>query len=233
MPEWHGRMCFTPGAPNGGGGGGGQSKSDCETITAAVGFAGLDYAIATEVWNDLAKTKGANNVAVAALGVVTWSGESSFSLRPKNQGNDNGSVDIGPFQVNYPLWKSGVQQSQRRSVFGTNLSAGQTFNGNPDANITVGLSYLNYLYGKFGDQAAGLYLAGTTRIEESASPRLTHRRASWKAFSATLNAFRRDNGMRTATIALIVYVAASLCYGMELDRRYLKRRLRGACGEAK
>ena len=96
-------------------------------------------------------------MAVAALGVVTWAGESSFSLHPTNNGNNNGSVDIGPFQFNYPLWKSGVPQKQWNSVFGTNVAAGQTFNGNPDANITTGLKYLNYLYGKFGDQAAGLY----------------------------------------------------------------------------
>lgn len=134
-----------------------SSGPDCNALVAAVGFAGLTYGNATEVWNDLAATAGKNSTAVAALGVVTWAGESGFAVSPTNNGNLNGSVDIGPLQLNYPLWKSAVSPSQWQSVFGTNLKAGQAFNGNADANIEVGLTYLNTLYKKFGNQAAGLY----------------------------------------------------------------------------
>jgi RHS repeat-associated protein len=156
-------------------------RPDCDSITAAVGFAGLNYSEATEVWNDLASTNGINNVAVAALGVVTWAGEAypSFARNPINNGNSNGSVDIGPFQVNYQVWKSGIPADQQSAVFGTNLLAGQVFNGNTDANIIAGLKYLNSLYGKFGDQAAGLYTGRN-------NPDRPKRQATFDAYSQKL-----------------------------------------------
>ena len=156
-------------------------QPDCNALTAAVGFAGLNYGEASEVWNDLASTKGINNVADAALGVVTWAGESGFARNPVNNGNTNGSVDIGPVQMNYQIWKSSIPTSQQNAVFGTNLSPGQTFNGDTDANLTAGLKYLSYLYGKFGDQAAGLYTGRN-------NPNRPKRQATFDAYSHQLEA---------------------------------------------
>jgi hypothetical protein len=146
-----------------------------------VGFAGLTYSNALEVWNDLSQTAGADDVAVAALGVVTWAGESGFSAKPLNNGNINKTVDIGPFQLNYQTWKSSIPASQRTTVFGTNLLAGQAFNGNADANMRVGLTYLNNLYSRFGDRAAGLYTGAN-------NPSRPARQAAFDAYSAQLEA---------------------------------------------
>jgi hypothetical protein len=96
-------------------------------------------------------------------------------------------VDIGPFQLNYPLWRSGVPQGQWNSVFGTNLLDGQTFTGNPDANIRVGLQYLNSLYARFGDQAAGLYTGRN-------NPNRGERQATFDSWSSKLeNLFSNTN----------------------------------------
>ena len=140
-----------------GGGGGGGASAECDKAVKDSGLPGLTYANALEIWHDAASIKGADITLVAELGVITWAGESGFSRNPKNNGNSNGSVDLGPFQLNYPLQKSSVPASQWDSVFGTNLAAGQSFNGDTDANVVIGLKYLAYLSGKFEDQAAGLY----------------------------------------------------------------------------
>jgi hypothetical protein len=151
---------------------------DCNALTQAVGFAGLTYSNALEVWNDLSQTAGADDVAVAALGVVTWAGESGFSAKPLNNGNINKTVDIGPFQLNYQTWKSSIPASQRTTVFGTNILAGQAFNGNADANMRVRLTYVS------ATEPLDYTLARTTRVARRDKLRSTHTAPNWRRFSA-------------------------------------------------
>ena len=60
------------------------------------------------------------------------------NLSPLNNGNGNGSVDIGPMQLNYVVgstrWPS--------NALGTNLLPKQPFNGNAFVNILEGADYL-------------------------------------------------------------------------------------------
>ena len=63
------------------------------------------------------------------------------NLNPINNQNQNGSVDIGPMQLNYtpgPARWSSV-------ALGTNLAGGLRFNGNSWVNIVEGAAYLNTL----------------------------------------------------------------------------------------
>ncbi len=72
---------------------------------------------------------------------VIWAIECNFNkYPPNNTKNSNGSVDIGPAQINYPTWlgpefKSSHIIDLRRRVLGTNLKNG-IFNGNPKENLT-------------------------------------------------------------------------------------------------
>ena len=135
-----------------------EKKIDCEAATAAVGVPGLTYGTALLIWVNLGDTPGKNNVAVAALGVITWYGESSFERRPPNNGNTDAegrvtSVDIGPFQLNSRVWTDAALPG----ALGTAREPGMIFNGDVNANIQTGLTFLNSLYRRFGDAAAGLY----------------------------------------------------------------------------
>jgi RHS repeat-associated protein len=101
---------------------------DCNTITNLAGFAGLTYANASEIWSDggLSGYKDDGTAAaIAAIAAVTWQGESSFSLAPKNNGNylneKLASTDYGPFQIN-----NGYYPNAGSAVFGT-AGAGQKF----------------------------------------------------------------------------------------------------------
>lgn len=71
---------------------------------------------------------------------VVWAIETHFNKRPTNEGNIRGgkvvSVDIGPARINYPTWLGpGTNAERRRRVLGTNLDAGQIFNGDPKENL--------------------------------------------------------------------------------------------------
>ncbi|MEP6756570.1 MAG: hypothetical protein ABJA67_13775 [Chthonomonadales bacterium] len=152
--------CFWDGGGGGGGGGGGASAPDCNGITTAVGFAGLTYANASEMWNDgglSTYSDDATAATIGALAAVTWQGESGFLLNPTQNPNYNTkgvvtSVDYGPFQIN-----QGFHPNSNDAVWGTN-GACQVFNGNADANIRFGISILEQLYGSFGNNAAGQYV---------------------------------------------------------------------------
>ena len=94
---------------------------------------------------------------VGALAAATWQGESDFDLNPRNTPNysragDLLSVDVGPFQIN-----NVANADAGAGVFGTDTGPTGRFNGNPDANIGFGINYLEGLYQRFGDLAAGLY----------------------------------------------------------------------------
>ena len=73
---------------------------------------------------------------------VVWAIETNFYKLPRNKGNKRGakivSVDIGPAQINYPTWLGpGTRDSLRKTILGTNLKDGQTFNGKPKANLKL------------------------------------------------------------------------------------------------
>jgi RHS repeat-associated protein len=172
---------------------------DCNSITAAVGFAGLTYQNASEIWNDgsLSSYKTDSAAAtIAALAAVTWQGESSFNPTPTNNPNvnDNGvltSVDYGPMQIN-----QGFNPNSNPAVWGTN-GAGQKFNGNTDANITFGIQILEGLYAHYGNNAAGRYVGSlanwqTTTKGHTAgtpiNPNAQKREAAWNSWSSRLTA---------------------------------------------
>jgi RHS repeat-associated protein len=97
----------------------------------------------------------------AVLLAVTWAIESNWSLHPKNNGNRNGSVDIGPMQLNYQTWSGDAGKGYIvGNAFGTNLSKGQVFNGDPIANLVSAANILEELVELFGDKAAGYYRTG-------------------------------------------------------------------------
>ena len=160
---------------------------DCNAITAAVGFPGLTYTIALEIWNDgNLSTYSTDSAAatIAALAAVTWQGESSFSLNPTNNGNYSKtgallSVDYGPFQINQHF-----NPNPNQSVWGTN-GAGAVFNGNPDANIGFGISILQGLYTSFGNNAAGRYVGSLGSV--NGQPTLGQKRENtWNSWSSKL-----------------------------------------------
>jgi hypothetical protein len=139
----------------------------------------LTYDIASQIWDDLGVSKAKNNAIVAALGVLTWGWETSwsFDLKPKNNQNDNGTVDYGPLQVNSARWNE-VPAALQEAVFGTDLAAGHRFSGDPDANIQFGLNVLNYLANKYGAELAiQKYNTG-----ESAKFGNPDRAASWQIY---------------------------------------------------
>jgi RHS repeat-associated protein len=157
-----------PGCDAGGSGSGdgGDPGPDCNAITSAVGFAGLTYANASEIWSDggLSGYKDDGTAAIiATLSAVTWQGESSFSLSPINNPNKNDqgvitSVDYGPLQINQHF-----HPNSNGAIWGTS-GAGETFNGNADANITFGIGILEGLYTHFGNNAAGRYVGSLASI---------------------------------------------------------------------
>lgn len=123
-----------------------------------VGFTGLNYGKAPEIWSDggLSRYKTDPVAAtIAALAAVTWQGESGYSKKPLNGNYNKGvltSVDHGRFQIN-----SFFHPNSNGPEWGTNLAPGQAFNGNPDANITFGISILEGPYHSYGNNAAGRY----------------------------------------------------------------------------
>jgi hypothetical protein len=86
-------------------------------------------------------TLGAGEYGPEDLAAV-WAIESNFASYPKNHLNSNGSVDIGPVQINYQAHSPGMSETRRIEVFGSNLSGGETFNGSPSANLAYGWRYL-------------------------------------------------------------------------------------------
>jgi RHS repeat-associated protein len=162
---------------------------DCNSITAAVGFTGLTYANASEIWtagNLSAYGTDAAAATIAALAAVTWQGESGLATNPLNNGNANAqgvvwSVDYGPFQIN-PYF----HPNSNSSVFGTS-GAGQVFNGSPAANIAFGMQILEGLYNQFGNNAAGRYVGSLTR-----NPLAKKREDQWNAWSAQLTGLFSD-----------------------------------------
>ncbi|MFZ2498180.1 eCIS core domain-containing protein [Methanosarcina sp.] len=73
---------------------------------------------------------------------TVWAIESNFTFHPSNNLNPNGSVDVGPAQINYQAHSEGMSQRQKNSIFGTNLKGGETFNGNPESNLKYAWKYL-------------------------------------------------------------------------------------------
>jgi hypothetical protein len=116
------------------------------------------------------------------MAAVTWQGESSFSLNPINSPNYNKSgqlwsVDYGPFQINNIL-----QPTAAGSVLGTN-GVNQAFNGNPDANITFGITLLKNLNTQFGNNAPGYYV-GSLKNNAAGNPinaNAQKREATWNS----------------------------------------------------
>jgi RHS repeat-associated protein len=154
-------------------------KPDCNALTSAVGFQGLNYTKALEIWDDGSLWADPNGATIAALAAVTWQGETSFSLHPVNNPNVNAqgkvwSVDYGPFQINPHFHSSATGQ-----VIGTN-GAGQTFNGDPDANISYGIGILRDLYSQYGTAAAGRYVGSRS------NPNAQNRQATFNAWGNTL-----------------------------------------------
>jgi hypothetical protein len=177
----------------GGGGGGGApappAKPDCNALTAAAGVPGLTYTNATQIWNDggfSTYSTDAEAATVAGMAAVTWLGESSFSLNPINNPNRNGSgqitsVDYGPFQINQRF-----HPNSDASVWGTN-GGGQVFNGNPDSNITFGISILKGLYQSYGDNAPGRYVGSLgNRNGQPINPNAQNREAAWQKYRTGL-----------------------------------------------
>ena len=66
------------------------------------------------------------------------------------------SVDYGPFMINPYFYPNATGQ-----VIGTN-GANQTFDGDPDANISLGISILRGLYARWGNADAGHYVGSAT-----------------------------------------------------------------------
>ncbi|MGA7238424.1 MAG: hypothetical protein WBY44_22255 [Bryobacteraceae bacterium] len=157
-------------------------------MVAAVGFAGLTYANASEIWSDgnlSAYSTDATAATIGALAAVTWQGESGFSLSPINNPNRNDagaitSVDYGPFQINQHF-----HPNSNGAVWGSN-GAGQKFNGNPDANIAFGIQVLEGLYKSWGNAAAGHYV-GSLGTGKDGKPTLGQRRQNtWNTWGAQL-----------------------------------------------
>ncbi len=152
---------------DGGGGTGGTQPTqtaassyllaDCGKLTSAAGIPGLTYANALAIWHDGSLGLTNNAATIAAMAAVTWQGESSFSTNPANNGNYNSqgvltSVDFGPFQIN-----QSYNPNPNGAIWGTN-GAGQTFNGNPTANITYGIQIIENLYNHYGNNAPDAYV---------------------------------------------------------------------------
>jgi RHS repeat-associated protein len=168
-------------SPGQGGGGGGSI--DCNALVKSVGFAGLTYSNASEIWNDGNLSSYSNDstaATVAALAAVTWQGENSFKLGATNNLNKNGTVDIGPFQLNYQTWGKIAPPG----VFGTNVLGGQTFIGSVAANINFAVGYLENLLKTWGDNAAGVYVDG--HFKGKFSDNAAQRESTWKANKAKL-----------------------------------------------
>ena len=178
-------------------GGGGSTGPDCDSITAAVGFTGLTYANASEIWSDGNLSSYSNDsgaATIAAMAAVTWQGESGFSLNPINNPNTNKSgqvwsVDYGPFMINNVL-----QPGASGSVLGT-AGAGQRFNGSADANISFGITLLEGLNSRFGNNAPGYYVGSlknwttTTPDHQAGTPinaNAQKRESTWNSWKGKL-----------------------------------------------
>lgn len=108
------------------------------------------YDVASLVF-DASTLVGVNPGLVGATMAI----ESNSDLaQPNSDRNRNGSVDIGPMQLNtnmagqpgaYPIWGDAM---------GTNLGPFQAFNGDPFANIVTGANYLRML-GKHPERYVG------------------------------------------------------------------------------
>jgi hypothetical protein len=123
--------------------------------------------------------------AIAAMAAVTWQGESSFSLNPINNGNLNGTVDIGPFQINLTSANRASYLSKYPTVFGTNLAVGQKLNGNADANIAFGIDFIKYLYRRSGGDPNAI-INGYMGPGNKNMPK---REANYNQFGASLTSF--------------------------------------------
>jgi hypothetical protein len=167
---------------DGGAGNEAATPPDCNSIIAAVGFAGLTYKNALEIWNDGSLSSYQTDSAaatVAALSAVTWQGESSFSLNPTNNGNYSKtgvllSVDYGPFQINQHY-----NPNSNQAVWGTS-GAGLAFDGNPDANISFGIQILEGLKARYGNTAAGHYVGNLNQ------PNARKRQSTWDTWKTKL-----------------------------------------------
>jgi len=73
---------------------------------------------------------------------AVWAIESNFTRSPRNNQNSNGSVDIGPVQINYQANSPGMSERRQNGIFGTNLAGGEVFNGNIIANLSYGWWFL-------------------------------------------------------------------------------------------
>jgi hypothetical protein len=72
--------------------------------------------------------------APVALAVI-WAIETGFNFAPKNHLNKNGTIDYGPGQINSCHFAEVKGEERKNSVFGTNLKAGEKFNGNARENL--------------------------------------------------------------------------------------------------
>ncbi len=77
---------------------------------------------------------------------ATMAIEHNSQLVPRNSGeNKNGSIDVGPMQLNTNIAGEEGGYPIFGNAMGTNLGPGQTFNGDPYANIVTGANYLKML----------------------------------------------------------------------------------------
>jgi RHS repeat-associated protein len=118
--------------------------------------------------------------ATAAAGIPGL----SYALR----GGKLTSVDYGPFQINQRF-----NPNPNGSVWGTS-GAGQTFNGNPDANIGFGIQILEGLYTSYGNNAAGRYVGslGNTPSGAPINQNAQNREAAWNKLKSKLTALFSD-----------------------------------------
>ena len=169
------------------------TRTKCAKLAVQLGLPGFNYDEAQEIWKDgnlSVYGNGTTAATIAALAAVTWLGESSFSLYPTNNANKDKSgnivsVDYGPFQIN-PKYNP----SSNAAVWG-NSGAGQTFNGNPDANIAFGIAILEGLYKQYGNNAAGRYVGslGFNADGTPKNPNAQNREAAWNLWKSGLTQF--------------------------------------------
>lgn len=167
--ELYGLFCPNPGpGPVAAGGGGGGGGGDGPTIP----HASAKPKVTQKLVDDCAKEAfgrtsgiipGTNksvprfDAAVMVLDASIMAGvdpavvgatlalENNSDLAPPNHGNPDGTVDIGPMALNTASAGQPGGYTAYPGALGTNLQAGQPFNGDAYANILSGAGYLRQL----------------------------------------------------------------------------------------
>ncbi len=91
---------------------------------------------------DVLKAASATGVSAAIIG-ATLLAESDGILDPINATNSHGYVDVGPMQLNSEYL--GEDKWHPAAAYGTDLTAGDKFQGDAYLNILAGASYLKHL----------------------------------------------------------------------------------------